>query len=118
MNDIKITDISGHRLGGAGNKPDFEKKHMAQMVPSEAKAPEPSEKIKVKFEKFISLVATHNFEEVMRKHGGEDIVLSTNLLTDLASSHEEDPPEGKKLPIIFIVGIIVGVVVTYLLIRF
>jgi hypothetical protein len=111
MNDIKLTDISN-------KKTDFEKKHVTQLTPVEAKTPEPTEKVKVKFEKFVQLVATHNFEDVMRDHAQDDIILSGNLLMDLASAHEEEPKEGKKLPIIFVVGVIIGIVVTYLLIRF
>lgn len=122
MHDIKIPNPQG------GKKSDFE---VTQVSPSEARAPEPeakgpwrasgepSEKVRVKFEKFVQLVATHDFEDVMKRHAEEDIILSTNLLTDLANAHEEQEPQsGKKLPIIFIIGIIIGVVLTYLVIRF
>jgi len=108
MHDIKIPDPHS-------KKSTFE---VSQVTPAEAKAPEPGEKVKVKFEKFVQLVATHDFEEVMKGHANEDIILSTNLLTDLANAHEEEPPQGRKTPIIFIVGIIIGVAVAYLVIRF
>lgn len=108
MHDIKIPDPHGQ-------KPDFEVTHVSA---AEEKAPEPGEKVKVKFEKFVQLVATHDFEEVMKRHADQDIILSTNLLTDLANAHEEEQGQGKKLPIIFIIGIIIGVVLTYLVIRF
>lgn len=108
MHDIKIPDPHG-------KKPDFE---ITQVNAAEEKEAEPGEKVKVKFEKFVQLVATHDFEEVMKRHAEEDIILSTNLLTDLANAHEEEQGQGKKLPIIFIIGIIIGVVLTYLVIRF
>ena len=108
MHDIKISDQPA-------KKPNFEVKHMGA---EDAEAAAAGEKVKVNFEKFVQLVATHNFEEVMKKHADEDIILSTNLLTDLASAHEEEPAASRKLPIIFIVGIIIGVVITYLVIRF
>lgn len=108
MHDIKIPDPSG-------KKPVF---GITQVTADEAKAPEPGEKVKVKFKNFVELVATHNFEGVMNEHSTEDIILSTNLLTDLANAHEEVPDQSKRmLPIILIVGIIIGVLVTYLLIR-
>lgn len=113
MHDIKIPDSGGS--SAAGKKPDFE---VTQVSASEAKEHEPGEKVKVKFEKFVQLVATHDFEEVMKRNAEEDIILSTNLLTDLANAHEEEQGQGKKLPIIFIIGIIIGVVLTYLVIRF
>lgn len=112
MHDIKIPDSPG---SSGSKKPDFE---VTRVSAAEAKH-EPGEKVKVKFDKFVQLVATHDFEEVMKQHAEEDIILSTNLLTDLANAHEEAEPASKsKLPVIFIVGIIVGVVVTYLILRF
>lgn len=113
MHDIKIPDSGS---ASHGKKSDFEVTHVSS---AEAKGQEPGEKVKVKFEKFVQLVATHDFEEVMKRHAEEDIILSTNLLTDLANAHEEEQPEsGKKLPIVLIIGIIIGVVLTYLVIRF
>lgn len=112
MHDIKIPDPHG-------KKSTFE---VSQVTSLAAKAPElkiePGEKVKVKFEKFVQLVATHDFEGVMKGHANEDIILSTNLLTDLANAHEEEPTQSRKTPIIFIVGIIIGVAVAYLVIRF
>ena len=108
MQDIKIP--VGH-----GKKTEFE---ITQLSPVEAKIPEPGEIVKVKFDKFVQLVATHDFEEVMKRHEGEDIILSTNLLTDLANAHEEgEEVSSKKVPIFFIVGILLGVFITYYLIR-
>lgn len=108
MHDIRIPDSHG-------KKPEFEVTHVSG---KEVAAAEPGEKVKVNFEKFVHLVATHDFEEVMKKHEGEDIIVSTNLLTDLANAHEEEPDHSRKIPIFFIVGIIVGIVVTYLIVRF
>ncbi|MEK7523995.1 MAG: hypothetical protein AAB588_03095 [Patescibacteria group bacterium] len=108
MHDIKIPDPSV-------KKNVFE---VTQVKLEEAKAPDPSEKVKVRFEKFVQLVATHNFEEVMKRHAQEDVILSTNLLTDLANAHDEEPGSDKKLPIILIVGIIIGIAIAYFVIRF
>lgn len=79
----------------------------------------PSDAVKVKFSKFIQLVATHDFEEVMKQHGDEDVAISGDLLTDLANSHEEaSRDQGRKLSIILLAGIIIGIVITYLVTRF
>lgn len=130
MHDIKIPDSGS---ASSGKKPDFGITHISssdrpsrssaeQLMRPEgattARSHEPGEKVKVKFDKFVQLVATHDFEEVMKRHADQDIILSTNLLTDLANAHEEEPRDAKKLPIFFIIGIIIGVVLTYLVIRF
>lgn len=78
-------------------------------------AMQPHDKVKVKFDKFVNLVATHAYEEVFEKHMDEDIVISTNLLTDLANAHEEK--QDRKMPIIFLIGIVLGVVLTWILLR-
>lgn len=73
-------------------------------------------KVKVKFEKFVNLVASHAYEEVFDKHRDESVIISTDLLTDLANSHEEKGGES-KLPLIFVVGIVLGIGITWLLLR-
>lgn len=111
MHDIRIPDQKSENP----RKTDFEVTHVS---PAEAKNAEPGEKVKVKFEKFVQLVATHDFEGVMKAHAHEDIIVSTNLLTDLANAHEEAGDHNKKMPIVLIIGVLIGVVVTYLIIRF
>ena len=88
--------------------------------PSEAPAPsnvaaEPKDLIKVKFEKFVQLVATKDFLSVLEKNRNEDVILSSNLLTELASA-VEDKGE-RKSPVIFLVGLAIGVIITYLLVN-
>lgn len=80
---------------------------------------EPTDAVKVKFGKFMQLIASHNFEEVLRNHEEDDIIVSSNLLTDLASAHEEENPDSsRKLPLILLIGIIVGIIITYLVFQF
>jgi len=44
-------------------------------------------------------------------------VIGSNLLTELASAHQsEDSPDQSKLPVVFVVGLVLGIVVTYLLV--
>lgn len=76
---------------------------------------EPKDFIKVKFDKFVQLVASRDFFSVLEKNKDEDIVISSNLLTELAGAVEEKTE--KKSPVIFLVGLAIGVVLTYLLVH-
>jgi len=79
--------------------------------------PQASDRVKVKFDKFITLVATHTFEDVLKQNADEDVIISTNLLTDLANAHEEETESKKKLPVIFATGIILGLIAAWLIMR-
>lgn len=72
----------------------------------------PKEVIKVKFSSFVQLVSQYDLESVMEANADEDIVMNANLLTDLASSREKR--EEKRVPLVFLVGIAIGVVLTYI----
>jgi len=72
----------------------------------------PKETIKVKFGKFVQLVANRDFAEVIDAHAEDEIIMSSNLLTELAGAH--DRREEKKIPLVFLVGIVIGVVLTYI----
>ncbi len=69
-------------------------------------SPTPNDKVKVKFDKFVNLVANHAYEDLFEKYMDEDIIVSTDLLTDLANAYDEKPVS--KTPFIFIGGIILG----------
>ena len=75
----------------------------------------PHDKVKLKFDKFVNLVASHAYEEIFEKHADEDVVISTGLLADLANAHEEKP--DRKVPMIFLVGIILGVGITWFILK-
>lgn len=72
----------------------------------------PRDTIKVKFGKFVQLVNSHDFADVVNSHAQEEIIMSTDLLTELAGSH--DRREERKIPLVFLVGIAIGVVLTYI----
>lgn len=74
------------------------------------------DKVKVKFDKFVNLIATHAYEEIFDKHADEDVIISTDLLADLANAHEEKP-DSKKVPVIFLIGILLGIGVTWILLK-
>ncbi len=75
-----------------------------------------SELVKVKFDKFASLVAMHASPELLEECRDEDVIVSTNLLTDLANTGG-DKGESKKMPMIFLIGIILGIGLTWLLLK-
>lgn len=76
-----------------------------------------SDFVKVKFDKFVQLMANHDFKSVMDKYVNEDLILRTNLLTDLANAHSE---EKKRFDwsVFFAVGIVLGIVAAYVLFKF
>jgi hypothetical protein len=78
--------------------------------------PQAVEKVKVSFDNFVNLVANHNYEEVIDKNKEEDVIVSSNLLADLANAHEQE--EERRIPAIFIIGVVLGIVVTYILLTF
>ncbi len=74
-----------------------------------------SSMVKVKFDKFVNLIATHAYEDIFERYNNEDIVVSTDLLTDLANAHEEK--QIAKTPFIFLFGILLGILVSYFLMK-
>ncbi|MGL5831572.1 MAG: hypothetical protein ACRCZE_05510 [Candidatus Altimarinota bacterium] len=90
-------------------------KAVVKVSPSEtADAANPKELIKVKFGKFVQLVASRDFLEILDKNKDEELIMSSNLLTDLAGAVEEK--SEKKTPVIFLIGLAIGVIITYFLI--
>jgi len=70
-----------------------------------------SDKVKISFGQFIRLVASHSFLDVVEKNKDAEVIVSSDLLSDLANAHHQ--PEARKLPIVFLVGIILGLVIAY-----
>lgn len=68
--------------------------------------------IKVKFSTFVSLIANRDLEDVFESNSDQQIIMNSNLLTELASS--KDRREDKKIPIVFLIGIAIGIVLTYI----
>jgi hypothetical protein len=75
---------------------------------------EPRDFVKVKFTKFVQLVTSRDCSDVVEANPNEEVVMSSNLLTELAGAHDER--EEKKIPLVFLVGLAIGVVLTYILI--
>ena len=72
--------------------------------------------VKVSFANFVQLVANHNYEEVIKENADEDVIVNSDLLTELANAHEQE--EERRIPAIFIIGVILGIIVTYILLTY
>lgn len=73
----------------------------------------PKEQVKVKFANFVQLVTTQDVAAVIQANPQEEIIMNSNLLTELASAH--DKKGEKKIPVVFIVGMAIGVFLAYIL---
>ena len=77
--------------------------------------PKPGDKVRISFERFVQLIASHNFDKILEKRKDDELIMGADLLADLASVHEEN--DNNKIPLIFIGGIILGAVLAYFLIK-
>lgn len=78
----------------------------------------PNDKVKIKFDKFVNLIASHAYEDIVAKHSDDDVIISTDLLADIANAHdEEETDSGHKVPLIFVIGIVLGIALTYILFK-
>ncbi|MBI4975177.1 hypothetical protein HZC20_00730 [Candidatus Peregrinibacteria bacterium] len=121
-NDDDTIDLRDSQKSSGDDDAEFKISSMDEEIPVSQSvvgeglaADKPYDKVKVKFDKFVNLIASHAYEEVIEKHLDQDVVISTDLLSDLANAHEEK--QDKKTPIIFAVGLIIGVILTYIILR-
>lgn len=76
---------------------------------------EPVEKVKVKLGKFLDMIVKNNNDEFFQEHSDQDIILNADFLADLASAGQGK--KDKKWFLIFVGGIILGLVVAYFLFK-
>lgn len=69
--------------------------------------------IKITFDRFVALVASRSFLEVVERNKDEEVILSTNLLTDLANARRFAP--NTKTPLMLLGGVAVGILFGYFL---
>jgi hypothetical protein len=116
MDDIKFPDeeVEGEEKEEESEEMKSEENDIPvpEEVPVEEKV-EPAGKVKLTFGRFVKLVANHSFLDVVERNSEEEVIISTNLLSDLANAH--DGQSERKLPIVFILGIVIGVAITYFL---
>lgn len=70
-----------------------------------------SDYVKITFDRFVTLVANHSFSDVVAENKHEEIIISTNLLTDLANSRRFVP--STRIPLMILGGVVVGILVGY-----
>jgi hypothetical protein len=80
------------------------------------KIPHAAEKVTVKFGNFVNLVANHDYDSILANNKDEEVIMSSDLLSELANAHEQG--EEKRIPAIFIIGVVLGIVITYILLTF
>jgi len=77
---------------------------------------EPGEMVKISFAKFANLVARSDIEDIIAANLREEIIIRANLLAELATPSEEE--EERKIPVIFSIGLVVGIILTYILFKY
>lgn len=63
--------------------------------------------VRLNFAKFVQLVALHDFDYIMERHDDESVVISTDLLVDLANAPSEDVVESRFSWVLL--GAVIGV---------
>lgn len=100
--DEGTEDLGFHRKEIEGTR------HEAHAHPSGIHA---SNYVKITFDRFVTLVANHSFSDVIEDNRYEEIIISTNLLTDLANSRRFVP--STRVPLMIMGGIVLGILVGY-----
>jgi len=119
-----IIDLKGEEEFGIDNSfsishiENEEKVHVSEVKNQYSSELQASTKVKVTFERFVNLIASHDYESVFKKELDKEVIISADLLAELANAHtEKEEIEEKKFPYLFIAGLILGVVVTWFLLK-
>ncbi|MDP2625045.1 MAG: hypothetical protein Q8P27_02550 [Candidatus Peregrinibacteria bacterium] len=75
----------------------------------------PSDQVRIHFSKFVQLVANHSYIDIVDKNANQEVIISSNLLTDLANAH--DRIGERRMPLIFMAGLVIGIILTYIIVR-
>lgn len=103
MDDIFLPDEEEEDI-------EFERR---EVTPEKEPDGAPSKRVAVSFDRFVLLVAQHSFEEVVERNKDEEVVISTNLLTDLANARRT--AHQQKGSMIALAGAVLGILVGYFL---
>ena len=71
----------------------------------------PSDYVKITFDRFVTLAANHSFIDVVERNKDEEVILSTNLLTDLANARGISPKT--RGPLMLLAGVLIGIFIAY-----
>ncbi len=92
---------------------EFERRAVEQEKPTHPSGVNASSYVKISFDRFVTLVANHSFLDVVERNKDEEVILSTNLLTDLANARRFSP--STRGPLMIMGGLVVGILFGYLL---
>lgn len=81
-------------------------------TPTHPSGTSPSDYVRITFDRFVALVANHAFLDVVERNKDEEVILSTNLLTDLANARRFAP--NPKPYLMVAAGIFAGIFLGYL----
>jgi len=98
--------------------PIFDKKEIEtapQAAPNHPSGLAVSGYVRIAFDRFVTLVASHSFLDVVERNKNEDVVISTNLLTDLANAKRTIP--STKNSAMVLLGLLLGVLLGYILFK-
>lgn len=95
------------------NTVEFERRPVEGEKPSHPSGVSPSDFVKITFDRFVTLVANHSFVEVVEKNKNEEVIITTNLLTDLANARRLSP--AARGPLLLLAGLVVGIFISYFL---
>lgn len=118
-----IRPVREETIRGAGeweksSKPvakDLEEEGDLDAAASNGVRPEANDWVRIQFGRFVQLVANHSFIDIVDKNAEEEVIISSNLLTDLANA--SDRGREKRMPMIFVAGIVIGIVLTYIIVK-
>lgn len=80
--------------------------------------PEIGDKVKIRFGQFVRLIATHNFEKILKDRDNDEVIVSADLLAEIASSHDDEEVTGRASVIFLVIGLVVGSALMYALFKF
>jgi hypothetical protein len=109
MDDIYIPDETDE------GQVAFEKQPIEDLKVTHPSGLNASDYVKITFDRFVALVANHSFLEVVERNKNEEVILSTNLLTDLANARRFSP--NTRTPLLVLGGIVVGIFLSYFLFK-
>lgn len=93
----------------------FQRASMASAPSSEGhdSGVNPSKYVTITFDRFVTLVANHSFMDVVEDNKDEEVIITTNLLTDLANARRFMP--SARSPLMIAAGLVIGVLLGYLI---
>jgi len=109
MDDIYIPDETDEDEDQVA----FEKQPLEGFKDAHPSGLNPSGYVKITFDRFVALVANHSFLDTVERNKDEEVILSTNLLTDLANARRFSP--NTRMPLMIMGGIAVGILLGYLI---